>query len=63
MLIIIGIYILVYGFITVKIKQRWYLGEACMSIPFSTHQMLIKFSAFLYGGGYLRTILFKLRKR
>jgi hypothetical protein len=26
----LGIYILVFGFIAVKIKQRWYLGEACM---------------------------------
>jgi hypothetical protein len=25
-----GTYILLFGFISLKIKQRWYLGEACM---------------------------------
>jgi len=26
---IFGFFILAYGAISVKIKQRWYLGEAC----------------------------------
>lgn len=25
-----GLYILLFGFISLQIKQRWYLGEACM---------------------------------
>ena len=28
-LAILGAFILLYGFISIKIKQRWYLGEAC----------------------------------
>jgi hypothetical protein len=28
---ILGAFIICYGFISVKIKQVWYLGEACKS--------------------------------
>lgn len=55
--IVLGIYVLVFGFIALKIKQKWYLGEACMSLfnPIE-YRLLMIFSTLFHSWGYHRTL-------
>jgi hypothetical protein len=36
----IGLYALIIGFISLEVKQRWYLGEACTYLTYLFYQAL-----------------------
>jgi len=55
----IGIFLLVFGFLSLKVKQKLYLGEACKFNPFR-YEFFSFFSAILCDRGYTRTVLHEL---